>query len=208
MPRVLARPASDLAPAPDVRIVERSYPVIGRDAPALGLSLARARPRAGGVTCAACTQWTVAWSYRPCAAAGGYLPSEPSVTCAAEIWLPAWCPPPEVAPELVAAWHAALDELRCHELGHVAIGRAAAANVRAAIVATPVAASRAALEDAVTTTVTRVLAAERLRERAYDAASRLGADGSALARFRPPDWQRSWTTASSSWPSGSRTNDA
>ncbi|MBI4955526.1 MAG: DUF922 domain-containing protein [Myxococcales bacterium] len=169
------------------RIRERSYRVVGSDAPTLRRCIELLGPPIEdrmGRGCAAYTRWQVRWSYQAREGRGAFRPEDVRVACDATVTLPHWDAPLGAPAELVTLWQEVLLELRAHEEGHVRIGVETAHEVVRAIAAAPPAPSEAALRADVAARIDAAIASRREAERRYDATAALGRDAhSALGRL-------------------------
>jgi predicted secreted Zn-dependent protease len=200
-----------LAP-PSFELREEPFAVAGGAIEDLRRALAILGPLRDGVRYAAFTDWEVSFHVRTeapsradaLARAGALVhvraeapsradalaPTGALVHVRATVHLPTWRPPRSADRALVARWERYTAALRRHEMGHVALAKAAGDAVLAGLAELPPGAP-AALVTRAAALVTRAaaLAVERIRaaERAYDAETRHGAaQGAALLPDETP----------------------
>jgi predicted secreted Zn-dependent protease len=138
---------------------------------ALGPSLDSPRASGGSSRFDAVTQWSLHWSFRYergsgfCALGGADLVLEVGVT------LPAHEQPDLLSPDLAARWQAFVAALEAHEMGHVERQRAIAADLAAALAASPPAPDCGALGRVLNALGEDHLERIRVADASYDAAS-------------------------------------
>ncbi len=149
---------------------EVPYPITGATKDDLRRAIAVLGPLRGGVRYAAFTDWEVIYRVRP-------LEDPPlTVVVSAVVRLPELHAPRSIAPDILEPWGHYIEALRRHEMGHVAIARAAGQALFDALSALPDGASRERIDH-----VARASIAEaHEKERAYDSETRHGATQGAV----------------------------
>ncbi len=163
---------SDLSNEASFSLREQPFSITGATPAELRDALSILGPLRDGARYAAFTDWTVTYRMRPACAPVRHL----HVTAGAVIHLPLLRAPRSAPRALVARWNLYVEALRRHEMGHVAIARAAARAVHAALADLPADAP----SPLVTASAAAALAELRAAERAYDIDTRHGATQGAV----------------------------
>ncbi|HYK82213.1 MAG TPA: DUF922 domain-containing protein [Gemmatimonadales bacterium] len=152
---------------------DRYYDVTGSSVAELRDAIHRLGPREEGRSADALTLWDLEWTYGERPSAGGCTLRDVRVRLTVTVTLPRWQPPADGSPGLVAAWHTFLDHIKIHEAGHRAIAEEYARRLVTALNALR-AATCDAVWDAAAETASRVNAAGRAANRAYDVETKNG----------------------------------
>lgn len=147
---------------------EQPFSITGATPAELRDALSILGPLRDGARYAAFTDWTVTYRVRPA--------RHIHVTASAVVHLPLLRAPRSAPRALVERWNLYVEALRRHEMGHVAIARAAARAVHAALAALP----PDAPPPLVAASASAALAELRAAERAYDIDTRHGATQGAV----------------------------
>lgn len=149
---------------------EVPYPITGATKDEIRRAIAVLGPLRGGIRYAAFTDWEVIYRVRPL--------EDPRLTVAvsAVVRMPELHAPRSISPEILEAWGRYIEALRCHEMGHVAIARAAGQALFEALLALPGDAAPARIDHVARASI----AFAHAKERAYDAETRHGATQGAV----------------------------
>lgn len=173
------------AAADTLTIKTNFYSVSGATLRELWSAQAQQRPWKSNAAFAARTQWKMTWKFSAAADGDRYRIREFALTTEVTMTLPRWRPPPDADTNVVTHWTRYYQALITHELGHVAIARQAATELRRQVDNLASAGSGAELRNRIQQTVNATQELYRRRERDYDIRTRHGAtQGAVLPRGR------------------------
>lgn len=162
---------------------EERYLLRGRTAADLVADLEQRRPRDERFT--GWTRWKMKWRFEPNLSGGTCAVAVVDVDLELTTVLPAWEPPVDADPALVAAWDGYLRALEAHEAVHGALARSAADRVHQALSALPGQDDCDRMRDLVNLTGQSEVQRLRLENSAFDTHTEHGASQGAI--FPGPD---------------------